>query len=137
MTIPVVVVDDDEIDRYVIKRVLQASGVDANLVEYTDGKAFVDVIQDEQKRREQFGTPPPSILVFLDINMPIMDGFEVLSTLEKMDLNDEYLFITMYSSSSHAEDKTQALGQELVVDYIVKPLTNETFQALVDKLYRQ
>ena len=136
MRIPIVVVDDDEADRYLVGRAIKSLELDAKLVEYDDGVHFIATAQDKSKMAEEIGEPPPPLLVLLDLNMPIMDGFEVLEALEQSLNGDDNVFlVTMYSSSNHAEDRADVEKYSFVKDYLVKPITAEKLQLLVDRLY--
>lgn len=137
MSIRIVVVDDDQVDRYLVKRALDASSIDAELHEFDAGDHFLDVMTVDQKRQEEFGDTPPPILVLLDINMPRMTGFEVLERLEASRVCDQIIVVTMYSSSSHAKDRADASKYSFVKDYAVKPITAEKLQELVDQFLVQ
>ncbi len=62
-------------------------------------------------------------IILLDINMPLMDGFEFLKEFEKLD-NDIKLKckIFMLTSSNNEQDKERAFKSEYVIGYILKPL---------------
>ncbi len=139
MKIPVVIVDDDETDRYITKRILGRTDFDANVVEYVDGASFLQAIEDDGKRESDIAITPPPILVLLDINMPGLTGFEVLeairSNIENKGQDPDYMIVLMFSSSNHAQDKADAFAYSFVQDYLVKPITPEKFQAVYDKFY--
>ena len=130
MSIPIVVVDDDEVDRYLVKRVVGALGIDANLIEYDMGERFVQALE-----AQEIGQLPPPLLVFLDIRMPRMSGFEVLEALHGQLKDDQVMIVTMYSSSNHAEDRADAMKYSFVKDYIVKPLTKDKLRELLAAHY--
>lgn len=140
MTIPIVVVDDAEVDRYIVKRMVENSGVDGKVVEFQAGDHFLEVITDERRRASEIGVAPPPIMVLLDINMPRLNGFEVLESiresLEDIEENPDYMVVLMFSSSNHAEDKREALSYPFVKDYIVKPITVPIIEEMVEKYYR-
>lgn len=138
MTIPIVVVDDDDVDRYLVKRVIKSLGVDAKLIEYEDGEAFTEVIRDNSRSAIEIGDPPPPALVLLDINMPRMGGFQVLEAMrDLLEEENQVMFVTMYSSSSQAQERADAEKYPFVHDYIVKPLSEEKLKALIERLYPQ
>lgn len=135
MTIPLVIVDDDEIDRYLTRRTVDDADGDFKFIEYSTGHDFLEVFRNAERRHEEIGGAPPPTLVLLDINMPRMSGFEVLEELAKDSVGFEQMVVVMFSSSSHAQDKENALAYDFVKTYIVKPLTREKLQGLVDQFY--
>ena len=136
MTIPIVVVDDDDADRYILKRVIKSLGIDAKLFEFEDGVPFVEIVRDRDRLSREIGDPPPPILVLLDINMPRMDGFEVLEQMEAALNNDDLvMFVTMYSSSNQGQERADAEKYPFVKGFIVKPVTAEKLDNLLRELY--
>jgi len=140
MSIPVVIVDDEEIDRYIARRAINGSGADCRIIEFNAGDEFTQMFDDDDAFREKIGDVPPPVLVLLDINMPRMSGFEVLAQLKKQfearKRQPGCFIVLMYSSSNHAKDRADALEYEFVRDYLVKPIDETIFKHLIDKYYR-
>jgi two-component system, chemotaxis family, chemotaxis protein CheY len=139
MSIPVVIVDDEEMDRYIARRAIAGSGTDCRIIEFNAGDEFTELFDDDGAFQEKIGEVPPPVLVLLDINMPRMNGFEVLEKLKKQfkeSKRDPGCFIVlMYSSSNHAKDRADALEYEFVRDYLVKPIDETVFRHLIKKYY--
>lgn len=73
-----------------------------------------------------------SYMILLDINMPIMNGWEFLNSLETHPLRDS-IQVVMVSSSVEKKDIERALSIEMVEDFLMKPLTQQQLQNLRDK----
>lgn len=134
----ILIIDDEPADRFIAMRVLKKAGLEANIHELANGQAALDFL-------EQFGgkTPDsphllPSILALVDINMPQVGGFEFLEQLEEMirvkKMHSDWIAVMMFSSSSNQRDRTRAEQFAIVRGYIVKPLTVESVQDLVERL---
>ncbi|NIA67474.1 response regulator [Pelagibius litoralis] len=136
-TIPVVIIDDDKVDRYIVQRIVQESDIEAKVIEYKAGDEFLEVLSDSKKRAAEIGTAPPPMLVLLDVNMPRMNGFEVLDSISRElgESDPDYMVVMMFTSSNHAEDKAKAFSYSFVKDYVVKPLTRERLQDVIAKHY--
>lgn len=134
MTVTIVVVDDSDVDRYLVQRIAKHLDIDARVIEFDGGDRFFDAISDDERRPNEFGQSPPPVLVLLDINMPRMSGHEVLESLKgQFGEENSFLVVVMYSSSDFAEDKLSSLKYSFVKDYFVKPLTKPKLQEAIDR----
>jgi CheY-like chemotaxis protein len=68
-------------------------------------------------------------VIFLDIRMPRMDGFDFLESLAEMNVC-KHVKVVMLTSSTRQEDKARAFSYNTVVDYIEKPLTEQIIQKI-------
>jgi len=131
---PILIVDDDEVDRYVLKRLVKASGLDLTIFEKMDGKEALDFFEDYEENKRKHPESYPPILIFLDINMPRVNGIEFLekfSHLRKI-IEIDYCVIIMFSSSEREEDKKKIMAYDFVKDYVVKgTLTAEELKAKI------
>jgi two-component system LytT family response regulator len=110
MTLRALIVDDEAVARRRVRRLLQKE-VDVQVVgECADGAAAVEAITDERPD-----------LVFLDVQMPELDGFEVLQRLPPRRL-PAFVFVTAFDRYALRAFEVHA------VDYLLKPFTAERFQ---------
>jgi CheY-like chemotaxis protein len=119
--VSVLVVDDNEIDRYILQRHLRQCGVE-HIVEQDDGSSALSFLQDFQHNSEVYGEKFPPTIIFLDINMPNINGFDFLekfSNLRKKN-NFDTCIIMMYSSSEREEDRKRAVEFDFVKEYLIK-----------------
>jgi CheY-like chemotaxis protein len=118
----ILLVDDDPIVNFLSERVLTKMGFN-NITAVTDGKQVLDSLKKENCPN----------LVFLDINMPVMDGFSFLTQTVKemlcMGMN-----VVILTSSSRQKDKDQASQFSNVVDYIEKPLNKDKVLQVLGKV---
>jgi two-component system chemotaxis response regulator CheY len=82
---------------------------------------------------EQDATKPQTVL-FLDINMPVLTGWDFLAAFEKFSATvKERIKIYMLSSSVDQRDKDRAASNQYVKDYIVKPLSKDRLMQLAQE----
>lgn len=115
------IIDDSEIDRYILKRQLNGIGVN-NIFENDDGATALEFLKDYDKNRESHPDKFPPVVIFLDINMPLIDGFQFLEKFSELREKFDYSQCTvlMYSSSERVEDIERASKYGFVADFIVK-----------------
>jgi CheY-like chemotaxis protein len=123
----VCVIDDDEIYIYLIKKSLAALDIHHSVNAFSNGaealKGLKALIEQQQ--------PIPEI-IFLDINMPIMDGWEFLKAFRDLQSQlSQKIPIYIISSSIAAEDKEKAKHFPEIVGYLSKPVELETLASIV------
>ncbi|TAI46744.1 response regulator transcription factor [Flagellimonas allohymeniacidonis] len=92
------IIDDDPITVFGIKKMLKTIVECPNVKTFENGKLALDQIMDELRK----GIQPPEV-IFLDINMPIMDGWEFLEELLKLDIKEK-IIINVVTSSIDTSD---------------------------------
>lgn len=127
MTLPLreaLLIDDSDADNFLHRRLLLSTGHIQTVTVRRDGKAALAYLS-------QAATPPD--LLLLDINMPIMDGWQFLDAFERLTprLRDA-VTVAMLSTSLNPEDRERAESRDSVHRYIRKPLTADAFTALVE-----
>lgn len=122
MKIPVVIVDDQEVDRYLVKRYLDKAGDFGELVEMSSGEMFLEEFYGDNSS-QNIGEHP--ILVLMDINMPGRDGFETAEEAQQLiaaGKGPQSLIIMMFTSSNNDREKKRAEEIGIIKGYISKPL---------------
>ena len=116
----ILLIDDDPMTNFINKTVIKSEFPDYSPVIFENGPDALWYI------RKNPNTP---YLIFLDINMPIMDGWEFLEALSK-DTNQYNLVIHILSSSLDTVDKRKAKESDLVSSFLTKPLKKDVLKAL-------
>lgn len=116
----VFVIDDDKVFHFIIKKLFLKNNIDINPSFYVNGLEAIEEIKEKIK----LGLNLPD-LIFLDINMPIMDGWEFLDEFRKTKISqDEPTAIYLVSSSDNISDINKAKEyKDQIKDYFFKPVT--------------
>ncbi|WP_259016467.1 response regulator [Emticicia fluvialis] len=119
------IIDDDKILTYVLKRMLASINVFENIEIFQNGKEAFNQLTKALTERELL----PDIIL-LDLNMPVMDGWQFLDEFERLDFNKK---ITLYivSSSIDTQDHEKAANYTVVSDFLVKPIGKKQIEQLV------
>lgn len=114
---PVVMVDDDPDDRLMARRGLAASTLPGPFLEFSDGDLFLDYLASDEGASDK-GRPG---LVLLDLNMPRLDGWEVL---RRMKLSDRWRTIpVVVLTTSQRETDVLSSYRLGAASFITKPMT--------------
>jgi CheY-like chemotaxis protein len=120
MNIPgrITIIDDDSINNLFSKIVIkEAVGEGVDIRTFTHPRKAVEMIETE------YAENPVKTILFLDINMPVFNGWEVLEQLENSDVNiKKYITIYMLSSSVDPIDMKRSQNSPLVKGLVEKPL---------------
>lgn len=119
-----VLIDDSEIDLFIQRRFLEVYSFTNNLIAYKSAQEAIDSLSNSTD------SPSPDI-IFLDLNMPNIDGFGFLESFEKMsDLIKEKARIVVLTSSNNKHDKDLAFQHKNVVQFITKPIKQSDIDVL-------
>lgn len=133
----VLIVDDNEVDRYILKRQLEKIGVNS-IMEKSDGCEALEFLRDYDQNAKLFPDEFPPVIIFLDINMPKVNGFDFLKEFALMRSKNELssIVVCMYSSSERPEDKERVSQYDFVESFIVKGSINHKFMEKIIQALR-
>jgi len=115
----VMLVDDNDTDNFISRRIIEITKFADEVVIKNSGKSALEYLEDHKTNH----TKLPD-LIFLDINMPIVDGFVFLYEFEKFDYSiKDKCKVIILSSSDNKRDIDKIVNNDHVIKFITKPLT--------------
>lgn len=119
-------VDDNDTDNFISKRIIEITKFSQRVEVKSSGKSALDYLRDNQNNPEHL----PHI-IFLDINMPIVDGFVFLYEFEKFnELVKNKCKVIILSSSDNKRDIDKIVNNNHVIKFITKPLTEVALEEI-------
>ena len=126
----VMLIDDNEIDNLINQKMIEAASICNHIYTHSGAKSAIEFLKNIEKLGETGVQVLPEI-IFLDIDMPLMDGFQFLDEFEKLsDETKEYCKIVMLTSSINPQDVNKSHKYASVKQYINKPLTQKNLEKL-------
>jgi response regulator RpfG family c-di-GMP phosphodiesterase len=124
------VIDDDLIYQFAVKLTIKNLDIAENVIAFSNGELAKDYIMSHLE--EESNLPD---LILLDINMPVMDGWDFLNWFSKNKKADQKKIpVFMVSSSIDWRDIEKAKSYSEVIDYVSKPLTDGSFVEIMEKM---
>ena len=123
----VMIIDDNTIDLYISSRLITKNYFGEKVLEYSDAKEALRYLQENQ---HDFSMLPQ--VIFVDIYMPVMSGFEFLDAYDKLphDLKNKCRTYII-SSTIDDDDILRARRDKNVVSFQVKPINKEFLERII------
>ncbi|TAE10998.1 MAG: response regulator [Bacteroidetes bacterium] len=117
------VIDDDAIYQLITQKELEQHGPHITCKNYYNGASALQALQE---------LPEPPAIILLDLNMPIMDGWEFLEAYQQLPTSlTQHIQLYVVSSSIDYRDIDRAKENPLVSDFIIKPITSTNFSQIL------
>jgi len=129
----VLLVDDNDTDNFISKRIIEITKFAEKVIVKNSGKSALEYLESVQNENAEL----PDV-IFLDINMPIVDGFVFLFEFETFpDHIKQKCKIIILSSSNNKRDIAKIVDNEYVIKFITKPLTEKALQEIQSLLVEE
>jgi CheY-like chemotaxis protein len=128
----IAIIDDDAIFQFIGKRFIESfESVNKTLI-FSDGKDAIDFLYSKVNDTDKL----PDI-IFLDINMPVMNGWQFLNRYIKFKSEiEKKIMIYIVSSSNNPDDVIQAKSILEVTDYLIKPINRDKYASILNSFYQ-
>lgn len=123
----VMIIDDNLVDLYIISRMITKNNFGKNVLHYTEAEEAMKYLQENQDNVSKL----PQI-IFVDIYMPLMSGFEFLEVYDTLSATlKNYCKTYVISSTIDNEDIARSSRNKNVVCFHVKPITKEFLDRII------
>jgi len=124
------IIDDDKVYQFMLSRIINQNNLAENIISFSDGEEALQYLTDNKANNEKI---PDAI--FLDANMPIMDGWQFIDEYASIKTQlEKKIIIYMLTSSVDPVDIERASKISEISDYIVKPIQLEGIEKIFKKL---
>ena len=126
----ILLIDDDDAVNFIHNRVIRKSGCTENVAVARNGQEAIEYLTTPDN-----GAFPQPDIIFLDINMPVMNGWEFLEAYEKLEKEQKGKeLIVMLTTSLNPDDKEKAKKIPHINDFHPKPLNVENLNKILESV---
>jgi CheY-like chemotaxis protein len=132
----ILLIDDDKPTNFLHKKVIERTGIEVDIQALTSAKEALDFLTCSGKYVGTEQVKRPGI-IFLDINMPGMNGWEFMEVYHSLNENQKAkIVVVMLTTSLNADDHERALQDKDIATFIHKPLRPERLLSLVEEHFK-
>lgn len=125
----ILLVDDDQVCNFLNENIIHLMDGQLKVQTALNGQSALDFLEENE------GYPQ---LILLDLNMPVMDGFEFLNEFVKLpEKKRKNIVIVILTSSDYEKDRERASKYNVVSGYVTKPLTQEKMVSIVETCFQE
>jgi len=126
----VMLIDDNEIDNLINQKMIEAASIAEHIYTHTGARSAIEFLRNLEKLDKETKNVMPEV-IFLDIDMPLMDGFQFLDEFDKLsEGTKKKCKVVMLTSSINPQDVNKSKRYSYVKKYINKPLSQDNLANL-------
>jgi CheY-like chemotaxis protein len=127
----ILLIDDNHNDNFFHEREIKKTNSGTIVIKKNTGLEALEYLKSKKEDKEMLPD-----LIFLDINMPGMNGWDFLREYEQLDKElQSRAIIIMLTSSDNVDDIARSKAWSFMSDYITKPLTAEIMTGIIKKYF--
>lgn len=132
----ILLVDDDFATNFINKTIIKKTNITEHIQVALNGKEAIDYLCKQGKYESAADEFPQPQLILLDINMPVMDGWEFIKAYKNLNLeNKEEIMVVMLSSSFNPADKAKAESITEIATFRQKPMSKDALYEIIEKVF--
>ncbi len=123
-------IDDNALDNFINQKIIQGNAFAEKIYINTSGNSALEFLQNINVNKEMAGILMPDV-IFVDLNMPDMDGFQFIEKFESMIKKPtNRCKLVILTSSINPQDKSRSLGFKNEILFLSKPLMSENLNLI-------
>lgn len=125
-----IIIDDSRLDCFIAEKIIQNTGTFSSVKSYMEATEAYEAIKNKGVNEDDTIT-----IIVLDIQMPIMNGFEFVSVFEQLpkEIQSKYA-IFLFSSSINENDKNRLMNYPAIIRFYSKPISKETIAQMIEQV---
>ncbi|WP_339701351.1 response regulator [uncultured Roseivirga sp.] len=132
----ILLIDDDDATNFIHQVIVKKAKITEKIVTTFNGKQALEYLTNSGKYANTENTLPS--LIFLDINMPVMDGWEFIRAYQGLPESiKNQVVIVMLTTSYDPDDKEKAQQIHEIAEFDKKPLTFEMLDKIIEKYFSE
>lgn len=125
-----IIIDDSRLDCFIAEKIIQNSGTFSSVKSFMEATEAYETIKNKDEDADNNIT-----IIVLDIQMPVMNGFEFVSAFERLPQETQSKYaIFLFSSSINENDKNRLKNYPSIIRFYNKPISKETIAQMIEQV---
>ncbi|MDO8994617.1 response regulator [Daejeonella sp.] len=125
-----IIIDDSRLDCFIAEKIIQNSGTYSSVKSYMEATEAYEAIKNGL-----IGDDSIITIIILDIQMPVMNGFQFVEVFEQLPKEIQSKFaIFLFSSSINENDKNRLENYPSIIRFYSKPISKDTVAQMIEQV---